>query len=248
MDQKSGVLRKAAYVVLNEITDFVYPRRCPVCDGIVKPGLLICRECRGKIKTVSEPVCKQCGKPLQNERQEYCGDCRRKKHIFCQGKAVFVYEGRIKQSMYRFKYGGKREYALYYAKEAARLYERWIIRHGIEAIVPVPMYFLKKRRRGYNQAEVFAKALGRETGLPVEARMVKRVRSTVPQKELSDAERRCNLKNAFQSDRNIVNYKQILLVDDIYTTGSTMDAVGEVLLSAGAEHVYYICISIGAGY
>lgn len=248
MTPKSGVLRKTAYAAVNEIADFLYPGRCPVCDGIVKPGLLICGECRGSIKTAAEPVCKKCGKPLENERMEYCGDCRTKKHIFCQGKAVFVYEGHIRQSMYRFKYGGKREYARYYAKEAARLYLRWARRRGIEVIVPVPMYSRKKRRRGYNQAEVFANALGREMGLRVDASAVKRVRSTVPQKELNDAERRSNLKNAFQSGRNIVNYKQILLVDDIYTTGSTMDAVGEALLSAGAEHVYYICISIGAGY
>lgn len=95
---------------------------------------------------------------------------------------------------------------------------------------------------------MFARALGRELDIPVDAGLVKRVRNTVPQKELNDRERRHNLKNAFQLTPDIVEYRQILLVDDIYTTGSTMDAVAEVLLSGGAKNIYYICISIGAGF
>lgn len=150
--------------------------------------------------------------------------------------------------MYRFKYSNKREYALFYAAEAAKLYGDWVKRNKIEVIVPIPMYPGKKRRRGYNQAEVFAKALGKELGIKVDRGLVKRVRDTTPQKELNDKERRCNLKNAFQFVPNIVKYKEILLVDDIYTTGSTMDAVAEVLLLAGVKNIYFICISIGIGF
>ena len=110
------------------------------------------------------------------------------------------------------------------------------------------MYRKKQKKRGYNQAEVFARALGRETGLPVEGRLLVRNRDTVPQKELNDRQRRQNLKNAFQLVPDIVKYRKILLVDDIYTTGSTMDEAAKTLLAAGAEQVYYICVSIGAGF
>lgn len=233
--------------VLHGMTDFIYPPRCPVCDGILAAGSMICPECRTKIQTVEEPVCKRCGKPLSDERREYCSDCARGQHKFRQGKAVFVYRGEIRQSMYRFKYSNRREYAAFYAKEAAELYREWILANQIEVIVPVPMYRRKKRVRGYNQAEVFARALGREIGLPV-AELAERVRDTVPQKELNDRERQYNLKNAFQLVPNIVEYNQILLVDDIYTTGSTVDAVSEVLLAAGVKNIYYICISIGTGF
>lgn len=195
-----------------------------------------------------EPVCKKCGKSITDERREFCIDCGRKKHSYCQGKAVFVYEGKIKNSMYRFKYANKREYAAFYAEQAAYLYENWVREKQIEAILPVPMYFWKKRRRGYNQAEVFAKQLGKKLDIPVDTKLVKRIRNTVPQKELNDVQRKSNLKNAFQLATDIVKYKQILLVDDIYTTGSTIDEISGVLLNAGVKNIYYICISIGSGY
>ena len=142
--------------------------------------------------------------------------------------------------MYRFKYSNKREYADFYAKEAVRIYGDWIRRKQIEAIVPVPMYRLKEKGRGYNQAAVFARTLGEKMNLPVEKRMVKRIRNTTPQK--------INLKKAFQLVPNIVKYRKILIVDDIYTTGSTIDAVAEVLLQAGVDEIYFLCISIGEGF
>ena len=170
------------------------------------------------------------------------------KTLFFPGKAVFVYQGEIRQSMYRFKYSNKREYADFYAKEAVRIYGDWIRRKQIEAIVPVPMYRWKEKGRGYNQAAVFAQTLGEKMNLPVEKRMVKRIRNTTPQKELNDVERKINLKKAFQLVPNIVKYRKILIVDDIYTTGSTIDAVAEVLLQAGVDEIYFLCISIGEGF
>lgn len=235
-------------MLCEKAADIFYPRRCPICDDVLEPGILICEKCCGQVQNVKEPVCKRCGKPLEYEREEYCTDCQKGTHVYRQGKAVFIYKEGIRQSMYRFKYSNRREYAAFYAKEAARLYGDWVKKNHIEVIVPIPMYQGKKRRRGYNQAEVFAQALGEELKLPVNGEIVRRVRDTRPQKELNDRERRNNLKNAFQFKSNIVKYKQILLVDDIYTTGSTVDTVADVLLSGGVQTIYYICISIGAGF
>jgi predicted amidophosphoribosyltransferase len=95
---------------------------------------------------------------------------------------------------------------------------------------------------------VFARALSIETGIPMDAHLVVRTRNTTPQKELNEKARRENLKKAFQSVTNIVEYKRVLLVDDIYTTGSTIDAVAEVLLAAGVQSIFFICVSIGEGY
>lgn len=236
------------HFILKELTDCFYPPRCPVCDEVLAPGKLICTICEGEVSPALEPVCKKCGKPIEDAGREYCSDCSRRTHVYRQGKAVFVYKTGIKKSMYRFKYSNRREYATFYAKRAADIHGDWIRKMQMEVIVPVPMYLGKKRRRGYNQAEVFARALGREMGLPVDAGLVKRVRNTTPQKELSDKERQRNLKNAFQLTQDIVKYTRILLVDDIYTTGNTMDAVATILLSGGAVDVYSICISIGAGF
>lgn len=236
------------HTIMKNLLDCFYPPRCPICDEVLPPGLLICEDCRTEAVPVAEPVCKKCGKPIENGEREYCSDCAGKKHVYRQGKAVFLYKAGMKKSMYRFKYSNRREYAQFYAKQAAQIHGDWIRRKQIEVIVPIPMYSRKKRRRGYNQAEVFARALGKELGIPVDADIVRRIRDTVPQKELNDKGRQYNLKNAFQLAPNIVEYSQILLVDDIYTTGSTMDAVATVLLSGGIQNIYYICISIGVGF
>lgn len=233
---------------LRELLSYIYPPRCPICDAILVPGKEVCTSCEAQIVLISEPTCRKCGKPLEIETQEYCGDCARKTHYFRQGKAIFLYKAGIKKSMYRFKYSNRREYAPFYARRTAQMQRDWVSRKRVEVIIPIPMYDKKKRRRGYNQAEVFARALGRELGLPVDTKIVKRIRETTPQKELNNKQRQNNLKNAFQLTENIVKYKEILLVDDIYTTGSTMDAVAETLLAGGACNIYYICISIGEGF
>lgn len=231
-----------------EIISILFPRRCPVCDEVIESGTLICEECHKKVKYLKEPICKRCGKTIDNERIEYCGDCRKKQHFFTQGRAVFEYTDQWKLSMYRFKYSNKREYADYYAMEAGNMYLKWIQDKEIEAIIPIPMYKWKQRKRGYNQAEVFAKSLSKVCKIKEDSKLVMRVRNTTPQKELNDIQRKENLKKAFKMRTDIVKYRKVLLVDDIYTTGSTMDAVAEVLLTAGVEQVFFICICIGKGY
>lgn len=225
-----------------------FPRCCPICDEVIPYGKKICGTCINKVPYIKEPVCKKCGKQLENERREYCGDCTKKRHCFEQGKALFSYRKEMKLSMYRFKYSNKREYGDYYAEIAVREYAEWIRRRNIEVIVPVPMFRAKKRQRGYNQAEVFAYALGRELTLPVERKLIYRVRNTAPQKALNDRQRKDNLKRAFQVRPNIVEYRKILLVDDIYTTGATVNAVAEALKLAGVSEVYVLSICIGDGY
>lgn len=236
------------HFIWKELTDCIYPPRCPVCDVIAAPGQLLCAGCTKEAVLIEEPFCKKCGKPLEDTRQEYCGDCMKKSHSFRQGRAVFIYQNGMKKSLYRFKYSNRREYAAFYAQHAVRLHGDWILRTQAEAIIPIPMYIGKKRQRGYNQAEVFARELGKRLGIPVDVKLVRRIRDTIPQKELNDKERHQNLKKAFQLTEDIVRYKRVLLVDDIYTTGSTMDEVSDVLLLHGVRDVYYICISIGVGF
>lgn len=237
-------IQKADTILL----DLLYPPRCPVCDGVADSKARICQKCRKKVQQVKEPSCMKCGKPLSDMRKEFCLDCDRKKHNFSQGKAVWVYENEIKKSIYRFKYQNKREYGRVYAEEIAARYGQWIKSKQIQVIVPVPLHKKRKRKRGYNQAEVLAKELGRILGLPVDTELLVRVRDTSPQKILNDAERKNNLKKAFKTTKSVVQLQYILVVDDIYTTGSTVDAVAKILLEAGVLEVYTCCISIGKGY
>lgn len=126
-------------------------------------------------------------------------------------------------------------------------YGDWICRRQVEEIIPVPLYPSKQRRRGYNQAELLADALGRAMQIPVNKKAVFRIRRTKPQKNLDDRQREQNLRGAFGVSVQWRAPASVLLVDDIYTTGSTMHRISGMLKKAGAEKVYFLTISIGQG-
>lgn len=229
------------------LLDLLYPRRCPVCDRAVKPfGSLICEACENSFVYIKEPYCLKCGKGLREEEKEYCGDCINHKHMFDRGRALFEYKCTA-DSIYRFKYKGRREYAAYYAECMVGELAEWIVKCRPDAFVPVPIHRSKRRVRGYNQAEVLAEQLHKITGVPVENDLIKRVRKTAPMKDLSASERQNNLKRAFKICRNDVKLDTIVIIDDIYTTGSTIDAMSYELRKAGVKHIYFMTLSIGRG-
>lgn len=233
----------------------MYPARCPICgevlfdnDTDILPA--VCKECAEKITPVKEPYCMRCGKQLEYEEQEYCGDCLTKKSrlFFERGVAAFSYSDAMKRSMYAFKYRNRREYASYYADTVVNRYADVIRSWNAQALIPVPLHPSKMRSRGYNQAELFARELGRRLTLPVDAACLLRVRRTRPQKLLSEADRRKNTENAFQISKKGIKYKKVILVDDIYTTGATINECAGELLSAGAVQVCFVTVCIGKGF
>ncbi|MCD8326712.1 MAG: ComF family protein [Lachnospiraceae bacterium] len=226
------------------IKELLFPRRCPVCDRPAPWGEEICPGCRGKLVYLGHSYCLKCGKGLAREEWEYCGDCRRFPHAFDRGRSLYSYESAA-GAIFRLKYQGRQEYADFFAEEWYRRMADTIDAWQIDMIVPVPLHKSRRRQRGYNQAELLAKALGRRTGLPVSAKCVVRSRKTVSQKQLNRTERQNNLKNAFKINRVDVQLKKILVVDDIYTTGSTADAVAAVLKRAGAAKVYVLTLAAG---
>ncbi len=187
----------------------------------------------------------QCGKPLEDDREEYCPDCSRKRHIFDQGRALFSYQGVIRESLYRFKYANKREYAHVYAQEMAGLLCGWIRQKKITRIVPVPLHPSRQRKRGYNQAAVLAKELGKILNLPVDENLLFRTRKTEAQKQLSQKARFRNLKGAFAAKELPGETERILLIDDIYTTGSTADAAADALKRRGNCRVFILTVAAG---
>lgn len=228
--------------------ELLYPSRCPICDEVAAEGFPICPMCRKKIRAAGEPACKKCGKPIKSGGKEYCSDCDKKSRAFTQGKALWIYEKQVKESLYRFKYQGRRDYGKVYAREMAETYGPWIYARHIKAIVPIPLHPGKKKRRGFNQAEAVAAELGRILGIPVKKNLLVRIRDTRPQKELNAAERKNNLKKSFKTRENVVQLEYILIIDDIFTTGSTMDAASLVLREAGAGEIYFCCIGIGTDF
>jgi len=241
------VVDKNCKRIMDAAWNLIFPPRCPVCDGIVKNGKReICESCRPKVKYITEPRCLKCGKHLSEEEQEYCRDCSARPHLYRQGRALYDY-GSVAGAIYRFKYKEKREYGDVFGEELAYFLGDYIRRIRPDALIPVPLYPMKERVRGYNQAKVLAEVLGKHLNIPVESDLVRRNRNTKALKSLNSKERLNNLKNAFILSKNSVKLKTIIIVDDIYTTGSTIDAVSEVLLKAGVENIYFITLAIGQG-
>lgn len=228
------------------ILQAVYPRRCPVCDGIVRQrGEKICLECMDRLKLLTPPWCMRCGKKVE-EGEEFCRDCRERGHLYERGRALYEYDSAA-ESIYRFKYGGRREYADFYGEQIADYLGDFIREVHPDGFVPIPLHRSRRARRGYNQAGLLAEAVGRRMGVPVYERLLVRVRNTVPQKKLNCPERQNNLKKAFNMPENDVKLKTILVFDDIYTTGATIDEAARALKAAGAERVYFVALACGAG-
>lgn len=207
----------------------------------------ICGKCRAETAFIGEPICKKCGKPIRNEQEEFCYDCTVKKHIFEEGRSLWVHRSPVSEAVYALKYQNRRIYGNIFGKEMAEHFENYLMNHKITLIVPIPLHKRRKRIRGYNQAEILARVISEQVRIPMDSDLLVRVKNTRPQKKLSGKERRKNICGAFAVRQKLTGQK-IVLIDDIYTTGSTLDEAAEMLLKAGAEKVYFLTISIGQGF
>lgn len=242
------ILNRNKLKVITTLVDLVFPPRCVICDDILffsdkKHG--ICRKCIHKASIIKGRRCYKCGKKISSETKEYCYDCERRKHYFDRGFSLFQYNDQIRPSLYRLKYGGRYEYGEYYGALMARIYKDSIIRAKVDAIVPVPLHKNRIYERGYNQAEAIARALSERTGIPCYEKYVVRQKNTVPLKLMTPSERQKNLKNAFIIGQNDVKSKITIVIDDIYTTGSTIDAIAKVLKASGVRKVYFLTVASG---
>lgn len=230
------------------IAELLFPRRCPVCGEIVQePGSLICRRCIPRLNPVREPVCRKCGKQIFSEQSEYCLDCSRHARSFVTGRALLHYNEAAAKSLSAVKYKNKREYLDFYAQVMAYRFRTQVEHWGPEVLVPVPVHPSRYRKRGFNQAEELAGRLSSLWGIPMQTDLLIRVKRTAAQKNLTPAERLGNLQKAFAVRSHVRVPEAVVLVDDIYTTGSTVEACTRVLMEAGVKRVYFLAICIGYG-
>lgn len=228
------------------LVQLLYPLRCPVCDEIVAPsGEKICLECLKKLRLLTPPWCMKCGKKLAAEG-ELCMDCQKREHRFERGRALYEY-GSAAQAIYRFKYGGRREYADFFGEQAAEYLGDFIRDVRPDALIPIPLHRRRRNERGYNQALLLAERIGAYLDVPVRGDILARGKNTSPLKYQNYEERQNNLKKAFNIRRNDVILKRVILIDDIYTTGSTMDEAADTLKAGGVEDVFFIALACGEG-
>lgn len=227
--------------------DVIFPPRCVGCDKVLSShDKFICVKCKEHIRYVEEPRCLKCSKQLNDYEQEYCYDCKRKVHKYDKGFALYQYSS-IYESIYRFKYQNRQEYVKFYAYDINKRLRDVIMGWKPDALIPVPLHKKKMKARGYNQSEILAKELSSYLNIPVLSNYVLRQKETRAQKELNDLERENNLKKAFIIPQNDVKLGTVVIIDDIYTTGSTINAIADEMHIAGVQKIYFVTLAIGKG-
>ncbi|MBT6119732.1 MAG: ComF family protein [Rhodospirillaceae bacterium] len=224
------------------VLDALLPARCLACpEPVGAPGAL-CPACWSALAFIAPPLCACCGVPFEFEGQTahgvLCGACVARAPVFARARSALRYGDGSRSLILRFKHGDR--------THAAPAFGRWLARAGAElladadVILPVPLHWTRLFARRYNQAALLAQALGRESGCPVLVDGLERRRRTPSQARLGRAGRARNVRGAFAvpaARRARIEGRRVLLVDDVLTTGATMEACARSLLSAGATAV-----------
>lgn len=233
----------------NTLADLIYPSSiyCICCGGPIHETVpySICPECMKKIKWAKGRTCVKCGKPLQSwYYPDTCIDCTMNRHFFEKGFTCASYGEIEKKIIYDLKYNEKSYLGSKIAELMADKLKNSMIRP--DCILPVPLHKAKLLARGYNQAELIGLNLSKLTYIKYRKDILSRIKNTEPMNKLSFQERKNNLKNAFFVEKpEEIRNKSILLVDDVYTTGSTGDECSKVLLSSGAKRVWILTFAAG---
>lgn len=225
----------------------LFPNACPLCDRIMPLGAdpVLCEKCSEKVVPVSGDTCMKCGRLLSLPDREYCTSCSRRNFTFKRNFLVFLYEDEVREMIIKLKYKSRRDIAQYFAEEAYKKYGRELNALKLSAVVSVPVHKSRLKKRGYNQAAAIASGLADRLDLPSYPDVLIRTKHTTAQKQLGFLERMSNLADAFDIDeselaraREKTELDRVLLVDDILTTGSTLECAARVLKKYGVKEVY----------
>jgi len=235
-------------LVADAVLDALYPPHCAQCRTETTSGEHLCAACAEQAPRIEAPFCRQCSQPFDGAitGEFICHQCRERRLHFDCAVARFRSRGVVREFMHRFKY--ERHFYLRHPlanwlMEACE--DERIATQPFDGFVPVPLHPARLREREFNQAEVLARLLAKRTGKPVMGAL-QRVRYTTTQTRLDRDERMENLRNAFRvRHASFVQSRHLVLVDDVFTTGSTVDECARVLRQAGAASVRVITVARG---
>lgn len=220
---------------LKALADLFYPQRCVGCG--VRASDLLCAGCYEALPRIGLPVCRRCGMPTAFDTP-VCEDCKGRDLLFDSARAPLRYEGVGEEIVHALKYRG---YVTVAPRLAAPLMIGAVRDAGrFDAVVPVPLHRSRLAKRGFNQAAVLAREVAGGIGVRFEEGLLRAVRGTRDQVELSAAERRANVRGAFRTESRVRG--RVLLVDDVQTTGATLSECAGVLKDAGASEVYALSL------
>jgi ComF family protein len=234
--------------MLKALLDILFPPRCHFCKSFIPNAgdLHLCGACLEGCSLISSPLCKVCGIPFQTEGGEdhTCGGCISQPPRFTAARAAALFDGPVRELIHRFKYNGRVQHSRPLALLVSRQLGPFVEEFPADLLVPVPLHLKRLRQRGFNQAVLLGGILARQWQLPFSRGNLRRIRWTEPQITLSAAERVANVRGAFSvSDPALIRDKRIILVDDVYTTGSTVAECARVLFKADAAAVYVVTIA-----
>jgi len=235
--------------VLRRILDILLPTACSYCSSSVGDSGVpfFCSACWNDFAVMSGPLCPSCGRQfesseaLRHSPDHCCLDCRKQTPFFDQAVSIGYFEGPLREAIHQFKYRPCRSLGVPLGRWMA---ENLGAVRAVDLVIPVPLHSSRLRQRGFNQALLLANQVADSFSLPLCYDNLVRLKRTKPQVELSPEERLQNVKNAFSMlvpDRMIG--KSVLIVDDVYTTGATMNECSRILKEAGAVRVSALTIA-----
>jgi ComF family protein len=234
-------MRSRIYKAGWKILDMLFP---PSCAGCGSWGKKYCAECLARTRTIKKPICQICGDPLHSHQEVICLRCRTTQVAFSAVRSWAYFEDPLQSAIHKLKY--RRDIGL--ASELSGHLVRMLEELGwqVNLITALPLDETRRKERGYNQAALLAKPISWETGIRYVPDSVVRYRRTQSQVGLTREDRVSNMAGAFRANRELVDQKSILLIDDVITTGSTMNACSEALMAAGASSVYGLTLARSA--
>ena len=230
---------------LSLLVNAILPSRCLHCGKIISNDDSLCVDCFNKISFITHPYCLHCGAPLIDKSVSdlYCANCLTKKDNLRYCRSAIIYDEFSKKLILDFKF--------FDHIENKNLLSKWmllagkdIFEAGVDLIIPIPLHYFRLFKRKYNQSAILTSELSKLTKIEADYKSFVKTRSTQPQSECSGKKRITNIKNAFtvKFPENIKG-KRILLIDDVYTTGSTLRECAKVLKKAGAKSVDALTIA-----
>jgi ComF family protein len=235
--------------IVDDTISLFFPSICLACGRPFDHDRIICPDCRDKIRAIKKPYCIQCGYPLSTDTTgnvlEFfvCGDCKIHKKWFDIASAACHYNDQARKLIHKYKFDGLTGISTFLGKLILQKYLYDDRLGGEEMIIAVPLHRTRLRERGFNQAELLAKYLSRYASIPVAPDVLFRIRNTEPLYDMTIEQRQKNLHGAFRvNDKSRIKDRTILVVDDIFTTGSTAYEVARTLKKAGAMKVHILTV------
>ena len=232
----------------HEISDTLFPPLCLTCSEVLRDGPreVFCSECRRQITFITGSRCPVCGLifPDSPAGHHHCASCLENKPWFTSARAAVAYDGVILDAIHQFKYGRNITTGTALASFLADFAFADMDFEIFDAIVPVPLHLQRLRERGFNQSLILARAIGGKYGIKVDFSLLKRRKLTLTQTGLNKREREKNISGAFVAGSpEKISGRNLILIDDVYTTGATINECAKTLIKAGASQVVVLTLA-----